>query len=938
MTVWSHLPTIFKQRFALRLAGLLTLCVAFITTLLLAASASAAPGVNQTLSFQGRLLNSSGGIVPDGNYNMQFKLYEGGTATGGGSLKWTESHINNASHGITVKNGYFSVTLGSVTPFGNDVDWNQDTLYLSMNIGSTAAGCTPFTACSPDGEMMPMKRLTAVPYAMQAQNATTLGGMEASDLIHNQNSAQQTASNFWISGTGRADTALQAPAIDTATATTLTIGAANATGITLAQNVTVAAGQTLTMAGGNTASRPASPTEGMLYFDTDTKQLLVYANGKWQGESKTATKIVAASNSSQAAKDGADYVADGTGDQTEINAALTAATGGKIYLMEGTYTVDSQITVPNGTTLAGNGYGTLVQLATLPADTSINLIAVGNYSVVQDIRFDGNAAAQTGTSVQNGLQGSSDTNVIVRNNWFTNFRTNGAMIVNAASVHATITGNRFDSIGTSAINNAGNYSVITNNIISNSGRGIILTGTNNSTVTGNTVTGSSSSGGSIDVYASNNITVTGNTIDNHSTASGGITVNASDNVTVGSNVVTNTTAYGLHVWSSTNTTLTGNTVRDSGGSTANSGIFIRSSDDTIVTSNSVTDSSATGTNYAIYIYDSASDNTYLADNTLGSGSIRDLGTANTYANQVDETGKLINKSSGGTRVQTSTNNATAFQVQNAAGTSALTVNTSNNAVLVAGTLDTTTATTLNIGTTSATAIAIGTTSGNVLTTVNGRALVKSTAGNNSTTAFQVQNASSTALITADTTNMQVVIGSSGNTITLSSSGITFAGNARGTKQIRLAAEYQNTVLDNGATGNNSGTMLSSTDVTSRMNYYRWTATSGTAQTYDIVTQVPIPQDFSAWAASSPLSITSRTTSTSNGTITLEVRDSSGTIQCNFTSLTMGSINTWITNTPNCLSSGTYTPGDYLTIRMRMSSRSNANTDVGNIVLNYLSNK
>ena len=221
----------------------------------------------------------------------------------------------------------------------------------------------------------------------------------------------------------------------------------------------------------------------------------------------------------------------------------------------------------------------------------------------------------------------------------------------------------------------------------------------------------------------------------------------------------------------------------------------------------------------------------LSDNSLGSnGTISDSGTGTIYANQLDANGKLINKSAAGSSVQTSTNSTTAFQVQNAAGTSALTVNTTNNTVLVAGALDTTTATTLNIGTTTAAAINMGTTSGNILTTLNGRALIKSATGNNSTTAFQVQNASSTTLLTADTTNMQVIIGNGSDTITLSSSGISFAGNARGTKQIRLAAEYQNTVLDTGATGNNSGTMLSSLDLTSRMNFYRWSASPATSQT------------------------------------------------------------------------------------------------------------
>ncbi len=60
-------------------------------------------------------------------------------------------------------------------------------------------------------------------------------GADASAIAY-QNAASQTTANFWISGTGRADTALQAPIFDTATATALSIGATNATNITLGHN------------------------------------------------------------------------------------------------------------------------------------------------------------------------------------------------------------------------------------------------------------------------------------------------------------------------------------------------------------------------------------------------------------------------------------------------------------------------------------------------------------------------------------------------------------------------------------------------------------------------------------------------------------------------------------------------------------------------------
>ncbi|HSX45150.1 MAG TPA: hypothetical protein VLF39_03560, partial [Candidatus Saccharimonadales bacterium] len=148
----------------------------------------AATGINKTINFQGRLLNSQGATVPDGSYNIEFKIYQDGdgqsvgdtTGSPSGTLKWTEDYLNNNSHGVTVINGYLSVSLGSVTPFGSNIDWNQDTLWLSMNIGGTGPACTPFSSCSPDGEMIPMQPMTAAPYAL---NAGELGGLDSSQFV-----------------------------------------------------------------------------------------------------------------------------------------------------------------------------------------------------------------------------------------------------------------------------------------------------------------------------------------------------------------------------------------------------------------------------------------------------------------------------------------------------------------------------------------------------------------------------------------------------------------------------------------------------------------------------------------------------------------------------------------------------------------------------------
>lgn len=146
---------------------------------------SAAVGTNETINYQARLLTSTGATVPDGTYNIEFKIYQDGDGVLGGgdeTLEWTETRTG--SNRVVVKNGYFSVYLGSVTPFGTSIDWNQDTVWLSVNIGGTASP-------SYDGEMSPFIRFSSTPYAL---NSKYLGGLASSNFVQLANGVQADAS------------------------------------------------------------------------------------------------------------------------------------------------------------------------------------------------------------------------------------------------------------------------------------------------------------------------------------------------------------------------------------------------------------------------------------------------------------------------------------------------------------------------------------------------------------------------------------------------------------------------------------------------------------------------------------------------------------------------------------------------------------------------
>jgi len=140
-----------------------------------AQEANAASGINKSINYQGKLMDSAGNSVSDGIYNIKFTLYDAGT---GGTQLWSASTTNGLPGGtpaltaVQVTNGLFSILLGD-QDLGHvtipEEIFNNDNVYLGVTIES-------------DTEMLPRKRLSAVPYAF---NAGALQGQKASSSVDN---------------------------------------------------------------------------------------------------------------------------------------------------------------------------------------------------------------------------------------------------------------------------------------------------------------------------------------------------------------------------------------------------------------------------------------------------------------------------------------------------------------------------------------------------------------------------------------------------------------------------------------------------------------------------------------------------------------------------------------------------------------------------------
>jgi Chaperone of endosialidase len=167
--------------------------------LLLVAATSQAQ--SSSFTYQGRL--TDGGTAANGNYDLQFALFD--SLSGGAQIGSTQT-LNT----VAVSNGAFTVSLD----FGAS-SFNGANRFLEISAWPSGSGS--FTLLSP------RQRISSTPYAIRSLNATsadtvTVNGVPAGSGNYIQNTtSEQPASNFHVSGNGAAGGTLSATVIDAST-------------------------------------------------------------------------------------------------------------------------------------------------------------------------------------------------------------------------------------------------------------------------------------------------------------------------------------------------------------------------------------------------------------------------------------------------------------------------------------------------------------------------------------------------------------------------------------------------------------------------------------------------------------------------------------------------------------------------------------------------
>ena len=343
---------------------------------------NAATGINKQINFQGKVVNSNGTNVTDGNYSFIFSLYSVSSA---GSAIWTETKT------LTVTDGIFRTDLGDTTALPGSVDFNTDNIYLGINFNS-------------DGEMTPRVRLDAVP---QALNADAVDGIDGASLLRSDTSDAFTSGTLTFNdstvlaiGTGNDLQFMHNGTDSSITSATgnLTINNTNATGATIAKlgtgtsatsyQIQNSSGTALfTINGAGTLTASAFTTNGGLLYTNGSGVLSQTGAG-------TSTTVL---HGGTTPTYGAIALA------TDVSGTLPVANGGT-----------GQTTYTDGQLLIGNTSGNTLTKATITGTSNQVVVTNGNGSITlstpQDIAT-GSSPQFTGLTLTGNLSVQGNTTI-----------------------------------------------------------------------------------------------------------------------------------------------------------------------------------------------------------------------------------------------------------------------------------------------------------------------------------------------------------------------------------------------------------------------------------------------------------------------------------------------------------------------------------------------
>jgi len=373
---------------------------------------------------------------------MEFKIYSGGTGVtgGGGTLLWTEDYLVGGTGGVSITDGVFQVNLGANTTLPGSVDFNNNTLWLSMQIGNTSS-CTITTTfqsnCGGDGEMSPYVRFTAAPYAF---NSDLLDGVDSTAFGQLSLNQTWTGTQTLQPTTNITSAIVKQTSAASPTADILNIQTANATSILQVTGPTANEAAVTLNSVGATRDLTLDSASGTLKLGSNTTTLQ---------------------------KSGTAFTFDVNNASNSTLTITNAGSGTASLAVEGNITTTATV---NGNTIDRSTAGTL-SIGTGTA-TSITIAKTGVATTVgADLTVQGGLTAIPATDNTNGFQVQTVTgtdivnvnttqnkNLLVDGNFESTVINNAWTALNGATLSSATTPVQFGSRSLQAVLNAANAS------------------------------------------------------------------------------------------------------------------------------------------------------------------------------------------------------------------------------------------------------------------------------------------------------------------------------------------------------------------------------------------------------------------------------------------------------------------------------------------------
>ena len=117
---------------------------------------------------------------------------------------------------------------------------------------------------------------------------------------------------------------------------------------------------------------------------------------------KKVTRFVVGTSTAGWTAADCDYLCDGTADDVEINAAITAlpAAGGEIVILDGTYNITANIDITkNNVSIRGSGNATILKrMFDSPAKQGVIMLTARGGCKIANLQIDGNKASYTNSN------------------------------------------------------------------------------------------------------------------------------------------------------------------------------------------------------------------------------------------------------------------------------------------------------------------------------------------------------------------------------------------------------------------------------------------------------------------------------------------------------------------------------------------------------------